>query len=364
MGVNPLSGNSKGASYSQRRIDTLLGAGVRIDGNIIFTGVLRTQAEVLGDISCAADPNGTVVVGKSGHVTGTISAAHLVVGGHVCGPVHSSESLEIQEGASIVGDVSYRNIVVHAGGVIEGTLTPRVPRDRDHSGQEHSIPDQAPPAAKEDEIPLADAMADVHGPGQPTGSWRKFGVGFAVLLAVVAVVLVSRNWTAVTAPVAAEPLAASSSTTVEAATPSAPAQSAAVREGAGAAVAEAVPEAPRADAEVERIPLAPQPVVPGIDSEQVTTVQGESAGKSAGFLFVTGNEPCVLVKKKRRDPGEGTRIDVAQGAKKRIAIARDEILRVAAGRDIDIFYQGRKVAASTIESGIWMSFVPYSDNRD
>ena len=31
---------------------------------------------------------------------------------------------------------------------------------------------------------------------------------------------------------------------------------------------------------------------------------------------------------------------------------------VAEGRDIEIFYQGRKVAPKTIESGAWMSFVP------
>lgn len=87
-------------------------------------------------------------------------------------------------------------------------------------------------------------------------------------------------------------------------------------------------------------------------------VQGVNPGKPAGFFLLIGKEPSVLFRKKRQEEGEGVRIAVSQGEAVSIPIAKNEIFRVAEGRDIEIFYQGRKVAPKTIESGAWMSFVP------
>jgi aspartokinase len=93
---------------------------------------------------------------------------------------------------------------------------------------------------------------------------------------------------------------------------------------------------------------------------KAVTVRGFDPNKPAGVIFVVGREPAVLIKKMRQDDSEGTRIDVIQGVIQNIAIASNEIFRVAQGRDINIFYQGRKVAAQTIASGAWISFVPQS----
>jgi cytoskeletal protein CcmA (bactofilin family) len=52
----------------QNRPDTLIGAGVRVSGNITFSGVLRIHGDVHGDVLCDADDIGTAVVGHSGKV--------------------------------------------------------------------------------------------------------------------------------------------------------------------------------------------------------------------------------------------------------------------------------------------------------
>ncbi|MBE0619059.1 MAG: helix-turn-helix domain-containing protein [Burkholderiales bacterium] len=99
--------------------------------------------------------------------------------------------------------------------------------------------------------------------------------------------------------------------------------------------------------------------------ETVVDVQGIDAAKQTGSFFVSANEQAVLLKKKRNDPGAGIRIDLAQGAGRRIAIAADEIVRVAEGRDLGIFYQGRKVPARAVDSGAWVHFVrKTSDSAD
>lgn len=86
-----------------------------------------------------------------------------------------------------------------------------------------------------------------------------------------------------------------------------------------------------------------------------------SQSGQAGGIFPVDWEGALRPsdKKKRKDPGEGKRIDVSQGATVSVQIAKDEIIRVAQGRDIEIFYQGRKVAPKTIESGAWTKFVPH-----
>ena len=89
-------------------------------------------------------------------------------------------------------------------------------------------------------------------------------------------------------------------------------------------------------------------------------VQGLNPEKSASMFWAICKTPAVMYKKVRQDPAEGTRIDISQGAAKNIAIAKDEIFRVAKGPDIQIFYQGRKVAQKTIESGAWINFIPQS----
>lgn len=355
-----MSGKSKSARYSESRTDTLLGAGVRIDGNISFAGVLRTQGDIVGDVSCEADPNGTIVVAKSGNVTGTIRAAHVLVSGRVQGNVNASESIEVQQGACVVGDVSYKNIGIHAGGVIEGALTPRVPTAGDRSGQEHSSPDLDSPAVEEYEMPLADAAPHASGIAERTGKRRKFGVAFALLVVVAAVVLVNRNPTAVTAPAADDTVKANFSAAENPARSAAPVGNAVPRDTPKPVTEDVPPVVPGPKPDIKKVVQASPTDAPEINSEQVETVQGDDPRKSANFVFVIANEPSVLMKKKRQDPAEGTRIDVAQDSRKRIAIAENEILRVAAGQDVDMFYQGHKVARNTIQSGVWMSFVPYS----
>jgi len=73
----------------QTRIDSLIGAGTRIEGNVIFAGGLRIDGEVKGDVRCAEDQAGTLVISEHARVEGEIAVAHLVVNGTIVGPVHA-----------------------------------------------------------------------------------------------------------------------------------------------------------------------------------------------------------------------------------------------------------------------------------
>lgn len=91
--------------------------------------------------------------------------------------------------------------------------------------------------------------------------------------------------------------------------------------------------------------------------ETVVEIQGLDAAKQTGSFFVSSKEQAALLKKARNDAGAGVRIDLPQGAARRIPIAENEIVRVAEGRNLGLFYQGRMVPARVVESGAWVKFV-------
>lgn len=92
-------------------------------------------------------------------------------------------------------------------------------------------------------------------------------------------------------------------------------------------------------------------------AEMVIEIEGRDPAKQTDSFFVSSKEQAALLKKHWNDPGAGTRIDLPQGTNRRIPISANEIIRVAEGRSLGIFYQGRMVPARAVESGAWVSFV-------
>jgi cytoskeletal protein CcmA (bactofilin family) len=116
----------KDESKPKGRIDSLIGTGTVIEGNIRFTGGLRIDGEVRGNVEAAEGASSSMLVlSEQARIEGAVSVAHLVTNGTIVGQVTISESLEMQSRAKIVGDVDYALIEMHQGAVIEGRLIHR-----------------------------------------------------------------------------------------------------------------------------------------------------------------------------------------------------------------------------------------------
>jgi cytoskeletal protein CcmA (bactofilin family) len=113
---------TKNPSKPQNRIDSLIGVGTRIEGNVSFRGGLRIDGEVVGNVTAAADQPSTLVVSEQATINGEIRVSHLVVNGAVAGPILSSEFLELQPNARVTGDVQYNTLEVHLGAIVDGKL--------------------------------------------------------------------------------------------------------------------------------------------------------------------------------------------------------------------------------------------------
>ncbi len=113
---------SKKKSLPQNSIDSLIGAGTRVEGNVIFKGGLRVDGEVRGNISSESGRDGTWVVSEKASVKGAISVGHVVIYGVVIGPIVAAESLELLPSARVTRDVEYHQIEMQQGAVIQGRL--------------------------------------------------------------------------------------------------------------------------------------------------------------------------------------------------------------------------------------------------
>ncbi len=107
------------------RIDTLIGAGTIVEGNVTFTGGLRIDGEVRGNVSASGEHPGTLVISEHARVDGEVMVPHLVINGAVNGPVRSTDTLELQPRARVTGDVEYNSIEIHLGAIVQGRLLHR-----------------------------------------------------------------------------------------------------------------------------------------------------------------------------------------------------------------------------------------------
>lgn len=109
-------------SKPQNRIDSLVGAGTRIEGNVSFSGGLRVDGEIRGNVIADLSKPSTLVLSEQARVDGEIKVTHLVVNGTIVGPVSASDYLELQSKAKVTGDVHYKTLEIQLGAIVEGRL--------------------------------------------------------------------------------------------------------------------------------------------------------------------------------------------------------------------------------------------------
>jgi len=108
-------------SSKQSRIDTLIGEGTTVEGDISFAGCLRIDGGMIGNLR-GDHSTCTLVIGKQGSLKGSISVAHFVIDGSAEGDVRVENNLEMQSNGKIKGDIYYKNLEVQLGAVIDGQI--------------------------------------------------------------------------------------------------------------------------------------------------------------------------------------------------------------------------------------------------
>jgi len=117
----PSSDSSLSADDDLRRrfgtnVRSALGPGTVINGKLSFDAPVRIDGVLKGEVTSTS----TLIVGEQAVVDADIRVGSLIVLGHVEGPVHAEDLVEIKRGGAIEGDVKTQRLVIEEGGLFEG----------------------------------------------------------------------------------------------------------------------------------------------------------------------------------------------------------------------------------------------------
>lgn len=141
------------------QIDTLIGAGTRIAGDIEFSGGLHVDGCVQGNVVARPGAAATLSISDSGSIEGSVSAPHVLLNGSVQGDIVAERRVELGGTAKIAGNVYYGLIEMAMGAQINGRLI--------HVAPAASI---APPTQADAEAQAATAVGAAQGTAR-----REFG---------------------------------------------------------------------------------------------------------------------------------------------------------------------------------------------
>jgi cytoskeletal protein CcmA (bactofilin family) len=95
---------------------TIVGAGARLEGNVVSAGSLRIDGQVKGQINA----DGDVTLSQQSQVEADIRAQNVSVAGRFKGNIVVKGKAHLARGGRIDGNITSKTLVVEEGGVFHG----------------------------------------------------------------------------------------------------------------------------------------------------------------------------------------------------------------------------------------------------
>jgi cytoskeletal protein CcmA (bactofilin family) len=95
---------------------TIVGAGARLEGNVVSAGNLRIDGQVKGQINAEGD----VSLSPQSQVEADIRAQNVSVAGRFKGSIQVKGKAHLARGGRIDGNITSKTLVVEEGGVFHG----------------------------------------------------------------------------------------------------------------------------------------------------------------------------------------------------------------------------------------------------
>lgn len=102
-------------------IDSLVGSNSRIRGDVYFSGGLRVDGVIKGNVIAETDGS-TLTTSENGKVEGDVRVHNIILNGEVIGDVYSTQHIELAPNAKVTGNVYYNVIEMSMGAEVNGNL--------------------------------------------------------------------------------------------------------------------------------------------------------------------------------------------------------------------------------------------------
>jgi cytoskeletal protein CcmA (bactofilin family) len=109
------------------KIDTLIGAKTRINGDVEFAGGFHLDGYINGNVTGELGAETILSVSEQGCIEGSVIAPTVLLNGIVKGDIDASDRVELGSKARVLGNVRYTVIETAVGAQINGKLIHRAP---------------------------------------------------------------------------------------------------------------------------------------------------------------------------------------------------------------------------------------------
>jgi len=107
------------------KIDTLIGAQTRINGDVEFTGGFHLDGYINGNVTGERAAGAFLSVSEQGCIEGSVIARNIMLNGIVKGDIEAADRVELGPKARVLGNVHYTIIETAVGAQINGKLIHR-----------------------------------------------------------------------------------------------------------------------------------------------------------------------------------------------------------------------------------------------
>lgn len=124
-------------SIQVTKLASLIADNLEIVGDLLFSGGLRIDGRVQGNVLGKDGERSLLVLSDKGSITGRVRAYDAVINGTIRGDVEVEHFLELQDNARVSGNISYQQLQMDCGAVVEGKLekSGEIPDDAGKTGE-------------------------------------------------------------------------------------------------------------------------------------------------------------------------------------------------------------------------------------
>ena len=112
-------------SIKMTQLSSLIAEGVEITGDVVFTGGMRIDGRVNGNVigrSLDGKAPALLVLSDKGRIEGSVRCGDAVINGAVIGDLEVEQLLELQSDARVSGTIKYRQLQLDVGASVQGQL--------------------------------------------------------------------------------------------------------------------------------------------------------------------------------------------------------------------------------------------------
>ena len=113
-------GKKKG--FNATRVDTLIGQGTVINGDLVFAGGLHVDGKINGNVLAEEGSTAMLILSEFGRIEGEVKVPNMVLNGEIVGDVYGSTRVELAPKSRIKGSVFYNLIEMAIGAEVNGGL--------------------------------------------------------------------------------------------------------------------------------------------------------------------------------------------------------------------------------------------------